>query len=297
MLRDIELLSCGTTTPDQLAPSHASMVHGVLRNNPLEIHSTAGICCSGVQAYKYGYLSVKSGDARNAVCTGSETSSVQMAAHNFQKEMECLEALEERPILAFEKDFLRWMLSDGAGAMLMESKPRGATPLRVEWVEIVSFANELDVCMYAGCEKNADGTVRSFKSFNHEMVQKHSMTSLRQDVVLLNEHVVKYAVRAFVMTTKKRMLDVDKVDYFVPHISSEYFRKPLYEEMKEQGVGISSEKWFTNFERIGNVGAASIYLALNELVDSRKLKKGDTVLLFIPESGRFMYAYSLLTVA
>jgi len=220
-----------------------------------------------------------------------------MAAHNFQKEIECLEALEERPILAFEKDFLRWMLSDGAGAVLMEPEPRGPTPLRVEWIEIVSFANELDVCMYAGCEKNADGTVRSFKTFDHETVQKHSMTSLRQDVVLLNEHVVKYAVRAFVMTAKKRMLDVDTVDYFVPHISSEYFRNPLYKEMKEQGVGISSEKWFTNFERIGNVGAASIYLALDELVHSYRLKKGDKVLLFIPESGRFMYAYSLLTVS
>jgi 3-oxoacyl-[acyl-carrier-protein] synthase III len=30
----IELLCCGTTTPDQLVPSHASMVHGILGNGP-----------------------------------------------------------------------------------------------------------------------------------------------------------------------------------------------------------------------------------------------------------------------
>jgi 3-oxoacyl-[acyl-carrier-protein] synthase III len=295
-LRDIELLCCGTTTPDQFAPSHASMVHGALQNRPLEVHSTTGICCSGVQAYKYGYLSVKSGDTRNAVCTGSETCSVAMTPHNYRKEMELLAELEERPVLAFGKDFLRWMLSDGSGAMLLEDEPRGETPLRVEWIELVSFANELQVCMYAGLQKNADGTVQGFRNFDSETIQKTSMMSLQQDVALLNENVVKYAVNALVMAAKKKSLDIEAIDYFVPHISSEYFRKPLFREMHERGVGIPLEKWFTNFEHVGNVGSASIYLALEELANSRRLKRGDKVLLFIPESGRFMYAYSLLTV-
>jgi len=295
-LQDIELLCCGTTTPDQFAPSHASMVHGALHNRPLEVHSTTGICCSGVQAYKYAYLSVKSGDTRNAVCTGSETCSVAMTAPNYQKEMEQLAALEERPVLAFGKDFLRWMLSDGSGAMLLEAQPRGDTPLRVEWIELVSFANELPVCMYAGLQKNADGTVQGFRNFDNETIQKQSMMSLQQDVALLNDNVVKYAVNALVMAAKKHGLDLGAVDYFVPHISSEYFRKPLFQEMSERGVGFPLEKWFTNFEQVGNVGSASIYLALEQLANSRRLKKGDKVLLFIPESGRFMYAYSLLTV-
>src|SRR5258708_553424 len=45
-LNDIELLCCGSTTPDQLMPSHAAMVHGVLNNRPMEIVSTHGVCCS-----------------------------------------------------------------------------------------------------------------------------------------------------------------------------------------------------------------------------------------------------------
>jgi 3-oxoacyl-[acyl-carrier-protein] synthase III len=120
--------------------------------------------------------------------------------------------------------------------------------------------------------------------------------SLQQDVVLLNQNVVKYAVAALVMTVKKRALDIGAIDYFVPHISSEYFRKPLFQQMEERGLAIPLERWFTNFDNVGNVGSASIYLALEELAHSRRLKKGDKVLLFIPESGRFMYAYSLLTV-
>jgi 3-oxoacyl-[acyl-carrier-protein] synthase III len=295
-LQDIELICCGTTTPDQFAPSHASMVHGALQNRPLEVHSTTGICCSGVQAYKYAYLSVKSGETRNAVCTGSETSSVAMTPHNYQAEIERLAALDERPVLAFGKDFLRWMLSDGSGAMLLEREPQGETSLRIEWIELVSFANELPVCMYAGLQKNPDGTVTGFRNFDAATIQKHSIMSLQQDVVLLNQNVVKYAVAALVMTVKKRALDIGAIDYFVPHISSEYFRKPLFQQMEERGLAIPLERWFTNFDNVGNVGSASIYLALEELAHSRRLKKGDKVLLFIPESGRFMYAYSLLTV-
>ena len=33
---DLTLLACGTSTPDQLLPSHASMVHGELANYPME---------------------------------------------------------------------------------------------------------------------------------------------------------------------------------------------------------------------------------------------------------------------
>ena len=43
---DLTLLACGTSTPDQLLPSHASMVHGELANYPMEIFSSAGVCLS-----------------------------------------------------------------------------------------------------------------------------------------------------------------------------------------------------------------------------------------------------------
>ena len=58
---DIELISCGTSSPDQILPSHASMVHGFLKNGNVEINSPSGACCSGMNALKYGYLSVKAG--------------------------------------------------------------------------------------------------------------------------------------------------------------------------------------------------------------------------------------------
>src|SRR5438128_2379923 len=52
---------------------------------------------------------------------------------------------------AFDAEFLRWTLSDGAGAVVVESRPRPDQPsLRVDWVHLVSHAHENPVCMRAG---------------------------------------------------------------------------------------------------------------------------------------------------
>ena len=91
---DIELLSCGTSTPDHLLPSHAAMVHGLMKNHSLELNSSSGVCCAGMNALKYGFLSVKSGNTKNAVCTGSERVSSWMLADKFNQEVINLQNLE-----------------------------------------------------------------------------------------------------------------------------------------------------------------------------------------------------------
>src|SRR6201991_2117971 len=62
-LSEIQLLSCGTSSPDQMMPSHGVMVHGWLpETGPIEVVSPAGVCCAGMHAFKYAYLAVKPGD-------------------------------------------------------------------------------------------------------------------------------------------------------------------------------------------------------------------------------------------
>ena len=80
---DIQVLSCGTSTTDQLFPSHAAMVHGLL-NSPMEILSPSGVCCSGIQAKKFAYLGIKAGEVNSAVATGSELVSPMLQAGNFE---------------------------------------------------------------------------------------------------------------------------------------------------------------------------------------------------------------------
>ncbi|MCX2678330.1 beta-ketoacyl-ACP synthase III [Galbibacter sp. EGI 63066] len=295
--QDVEVLSCGTSSPDQLAPSHASMVHGLLGNKNLELNSASGVCCAGASSLKFGYLSIKSGNSNNAVCTGSERVSTWMLADKFDGETENLKKLKEQPIIAFKKDFLRWMLSDGAGAMLLENKKsEKGLSLRIDWMEAYSYAHEVETCMYAGGEKQEDGSIKSWSEYPSEEWSKQSLFSVKQDVKILDEYILEKGVDSIKQAFEKHQLDETKINYFLPHISSFYFADKLKALFKESGLNIPDEAWFTNLDRVGNVGSASIYLMLEELMNSGKLKTGETIVLSIPESGRFSYAYVHLTV-
>ncbi|MBK0369521.1 beta-ketoacyl-ACP synthase III [Flavobacterium agrisoli] len=294
--QELEVLSCGTSSPDVLVPSHAAMVHGLLKNKSVELNSSMGICCSGMNALKYGFLSIKSGNSKNAICTGSEKVSTRLAAQKYNHEIINLKSLEEQPIIAFKKDFLRWMLSDGAGAFLLENQPRGPVSLKIEWMEAFSYAYELEACMYAGGEKLANGDIKPWNDFSPEQWLNESIFSVKQDVKLLDEFILPKGVQSMCEALEKHQITADKIDYFLPHVSSYYFVNGLQKGLQEKGVDIAEEKWFMNLLTVGNIGSASIYIALEELMNSGKLKKGERILLSVPESGRFSFAYAYLTV-
>jgi len=298
-LDKIDVLACGTTMPDQLMPNHASMVHGELKCAPLEVISTSGICLSGVSALKYAYNAIKSGDADLAVATGSENSSAIMRSENFLPEIEAkVDNLEKNQEIAFEKDFLRWMLSDGAGAMALSAKPNKDTlALKIEKIFSTSYANVLDTCMYAGCEKNKDGSISGWRTYNPKAWLNNSIFSVKQDVKLLNDNITEYTVtKALIVMLEKKMFNPADIDWFLPHYSSGFFRDEVYEKMQKAGCDIPQEKWFTNLAYKGNTGSASIYIMIEELLNGGMAKKGEKILCYIPESGRFSTAFMLLEV-
>jgi len=249
-----------------------------------------------MNALKYGYMAIKADEAKNAVCTGSERPSTWLKAEIFEEEVASLQNLEERPILGFNKEFLRWMLSDGAGAFLLEDKPNGKTPLKIEWMEGYSYAFELETCMYAGGDKLENGNLKPWSEFDTADWAKKSIFAIKQDVKLLGENILQKGVDSLKKVMAKHNITENDIDYYLPHISSYYFKENLYDEIERQGLHISWDKWFLNLEKVGNVGAGSIYIMLEELVDSGKLKKGDNILLHVPESARFAYSYAYLTV-
>ena len=89
---------------------------------------------------------------------------------------------------------------------------------------------------------------------------------------------------------------MNSITHFLPHLSSEFFRKKIADELERVGLFISPDKWFTNLSQIGNIGSGSIIMMLEEIINSGTLKKGEKILLMVPESARFTYAYCLLTV-
>lgn len=299
-LADIGCLCCGTSIADQLMPSHASMVQGELQLPHCEAVATTGVCASSMAALKYAWMAVRCGLHDNAVATGSELSSAMMRAQNFCAEsLADAGALQTQPELAFEKDFLRWMLSDGAGAMLLQNRPAdNGLSLHIDWLELLSYAGEMEACMYAGAVKQADGSLVGWHRYDETQRARESVMAVKQDVKLLNEHIVHYTVeRPLAELRNRHALSARDIDWFLPHYSSRYFHDKLAAGLRKVGLDIPEERWFTNLGYRGNTGAASIYIMLEELFHSGRIEPGQRILCYVPESGRFTTSFLHLTAS
>lgn len=346
----VDVLACATSYPDQIMPGHGVMVHGLLPQMPAcEVISNAGVCVAGMAAMRHAYLSVRSGEQQRAIACAAETASAVMRREAFQPEMDRKRLTDARPDIAFEKDFLRWMLSDGAGAVFLSNHPSpiggaavaqtgrvpapGAAPsatatntitgagagehtgataaaathtraactscpaLRICWIELLSYAHEMPVCMYAGAEIGGDGRYAGWKAHDAAHCEANSVMSVKQDVKLLNENIVGITVeRALRRVLEKHPLRPEDIDHFLPHYSSGYFRQKLADGLERIGFPIPQEKWFTNLASKGNTGSASIYIMLDEFRRTVPLAPGQKILCYIPESGRFSSCFMLLEV-
>lgn len=293
---DVTLLACGTSTPDQLLPSHASMVHGELGNFPMEIFSSAGVCLTSLQALKICYSNILAGLHEKAVCVASELTSPALVSKFYDPEYEVTHNSPDKdPYMAFEKDFMRFMLSDGAGAVLVQDHPEGDHPLKIEWIEMTSYANELPTCMFMASELQPDGCLKSWKEYTPEEIKERGVLVGKQDIRQLKKHIIRYWVDHIEAVLSKHNVKAEEIDYVIPHVSSMFFYEKLNDEIATRGIALTKEKWFTNLTSVGNIGSAAIYVALDELIRTKEIKQGQKILLLVPESGRFSYGTVLLT--
>lgn len=292
----IQVLTCGTSTPDQMLPSHASMVHGAVFSHPMEIYSLAGVCMTSIGALKTACMSIQSGNSSNALCCASELVSPVMLSKFFEEEYYSQAAIEKNPVIAFNKDFLRFMLSDGAACCLLEREPCQRMALEIDWIESVSYANKHPACMYMWSDYDESGVLRSWKEYSTADIAEKSVWCIKQNVKLLNEVAIPLFVDAIERALSIHGTPEESIDYVIPHISSMYFYNVLAKELEERGINLPTSKWFTNLTTVGNIGAAAIFAALDELLKTKKLEDGEKILLLVPESGRFSYGVVLLTV-
>ncbi|SNT48166.1 3-oxoacyl-[acyl-carrier-protein] synthase-3 [Asanoa hainanensis] len=281
---DIGLLATGTSQGDLLVPGFASMVHGRVGGGSMELLSAGGVCASGMAALNAAVRAVRLGEHDAAVAAGSELVSRALRQSRYA----------DRP--AFDAEFLRWTLSDGAGAVLVEPRPRPDRPsLRVDWVRLVSHAHEHPVCMVAGAAGDGPSTGNTWwDQPTAATADAAGMLRLRQDVRLL-PRLFPAGLTEFAALVESGQLDPAGIDHVLCHFSAEHFRGRIFDLLRGAGMMIDESRWFSNLASAGNTGAASIYVALAECWESGRFKPGERVLLIVPESGRFSFAFAQLT--
>jgi 3-oxoacyl-[acyl-carrier-protein] synthase-3 len=262
------------------------MVQGELGAPPMETLSSLGVCASGISALAYAAQSVELGAHQHALVATAE-----MPSRIFKKSRFAPRGYSSD----FDAHFLRWMLSDGAGAVLLTDAPqaKNSVRLKINWIHQKSFAGDYPVCMQLGLTEDRSKSFLDFPSSSE--AEASGALSLRQDIRLL-PHLFDVSIHEYVKLVHDGWVTSDEIDHFLCHYSSARFIPVVEELLDKAGLTIPRERWYSNLTTRGNTGSASIFIMLAEFLDTHQVKPGEKILCFIPESGRMTAAYMLIEV-
>ncbi|KAF0814688.1 2-heptyl-4(1H)-quinolone synthase PqsD [Andreprevotia sp. IGB-42] len=285
-IADVSLLAAGSSGGDALMPGFASMIQGELGAPPMATLSSQGVCAAGVTALAHAAQGIELGAHRQALVVAAE-----MPSRMFKHSRFAPRGYDSD----FDAHFLRWMLSDGAGAMLLTDSPSGRNGLRLKlnWVHQQSFAGDYPVCMQLGLSEDRSTSFLDYPSSSE--AEAAGALSLRQDIRLL-PHLFDVSIHEYVKLVEAGWVTSAGVDHFLCHYSSEKFIPVVEDLLDKAGLTIPKERWYSNLATRGNTGAASIFVMLAEFLDTHAVQPGEKILCFIPESGRISAAYMLLEV-
>ncbi|HXC56710.1 MAG TPA: beta-ketoacyl-ACP synthase III [Rhizomicrobium sp.] len=288
---DLSFLATATTQGDYLVPGHATAVHGELGQRSMEIASFQSVCGSSLMAAKAAWLNIKAGEHKVAAACAGEFSSRWFRPAFY----EGTALVDAKGRARAEADFLRFTLSDGAGAIVLESEPRKeALSLRVELIDIVSLADRFDPCMWAGASvENRTELSKGWAMAGPVAAHAAGAVALLQDFDML-KRVIRAWVGVYLEKVDVKRIIPDSVDWLLCHYSAKSLREEIVSLLEKTDAMIPQQKWFSNLARVGNVGSASIWIMLDEFLKSGRLRRGEKVLCVVPESGRALVGFMLL---
>ena len=270
----VTFLAAGSTYAPFSGPGFASLLHhqtaSHLRlNHPIEISSHGGICTSSAAALVAACRAVECGSHETALCVGAEHSSEVLKSTAMKPIDDRALHSELRNSQWFMSVFLRFMLSDGAGAFLVDRHPNPTgLSLSVDWTHSQSMAHETPICMKLD----------------------NSSHLLSQDVKVLNRYLFPMAEKFVRSAFERYQESLNSYRVVLPHLSSFFFRRKMERMMEQLSCdGRKSIPYWTNLGTAGNTGAASIYIMLDQFLREQSLQHGERILLFIPESGQFNF--------
>jgi 3-oxoacyl-[acyl-carrier-protein] synthase-3 len=289
----IGYLATATTQNDMMVPGLASGVHAACGLPPMEVASLQSVCASSMMAFKSAMLQIAAGEHEAALVVGAEFSSRYFRPGMYTG----TQTVRADETLPGDAEFLRWTLSDGAAGLLLENRPAThGLSLQVDWVSLRSFADRFAPCMTGGAVRDADGALTPWS--HHASIQDaadQGAFQLRQDIDALYRMLPVW-LGEFMRLVDIGRIDPQATDWFLCHYSAHSLREEMVKLATRAGCMITEERWFTNLYEKGNVGAASIFLMLDDLMASGNLEPGQKIVCAVPESGQCIMAYAGLTV-
>jgi 3-oxoacyl-[acyl-carrier-protein] synthase-3 len=239
---DIDLLICCTTSPDQMTPATACRVQAMIGAKNAGAMDLNAACTGFIYGLSTADALIKTGQAKNVVVVGAEVASV---------------------FLSWERRDTAVLFGDGAGAVVMSPSENGRGVLTSHtWAD----GTGVEMLWYPGGGSKIRPT--------HENLDDFAVHAVQMD----GQGVFKRAVGDFSAAITTALdaagFTIDDVDAMVPHQANTRIINAV-----AQRVGLPEEKCIINMDRVGNLIAGSIPVALDEAVRDGRIKEGDLVLL------------------
>ncbi len=253
---EVDLIIVATITPDKIFPNTACFVQAKIGASNATCFSVEAACSGFTYMMEIASSMIGSGLYKNALIIGAEKLSSMV---NWNDRTTCV------------------LFGDGAGAAVLKACPLeescfiastlGADGRHTEILHTPAGGSRIPVT---------------------EDVLKQNLNTLHMS----GQEVFKLAVTrmgaAAVDTLEKAGVTVEKVRWLIPHQANTRIINSIGKR-----VGIDPDQVYINVDRYGNTSAASIPIALDELVRDGKVAKGD-YLLFVAFGGGLTWGANLI---
>jgi 3-oxoacyl-[acyl-carrier-protein] synthase III len=252
---ELDLIIVATAAPDYNTPSTSCIIQGAIGAKNAAAFDMNAACAGFVYGLTVSEQFLKTGYYKKILIIGIEGMS---KVTDWEDRNTCV------------------LFGDGAGAVVLGQVDKGhgmlATHIGAEgtsWKAITIPAN----------------------SFSEDDLSKRIHENKRV-LWMDGSEVFKFAVKVLVQATEKVIQDagltIDDVKLVVPHQANIRIIDGAVKRLK-----VPAEKVFVNVQKYGNISAASIPVALDEIAKSGALKKGDN-LVFVGFGGGLTWASALI---
>lgn len=238
---EVDAIIVATATPDMPFPSSACIVQHLIGATRAFSFDIEAACSGFVYALETGRCFIESGGARTVLVIGSEKFS---SITDWQDRNTCI------------------LFGDGAGAVVLQASDAGRGLI--------------------GTVLHSDGALGDMLKVpggGSRCPASPQMIADRLQYITMNgREVFKHAVRCMTEVTFEVLarsgIAVADIDWIVPHQANIRIIEAVAERL-----GVGMDKVYVNLDRVGNISAASVPLALDEGVRSGRIRKGQLILL------------------
>ncbi len=270
---DIDFIAYGSAHQDQMPTASVRIQEelGIDSCAELSIHAN---CTSAYKAFLTAYDFIRLGRAKTALVLSSSMSSSELRASYYNQE-----------IVKKEELFLRYFLSDGAGAIILQVQADFSKPgLYVKNAHIESVGGNKPAGMLNKRPALYMNPKEEYEKGFHHLAQMFN-EQLSDNFNEKNGSVFYNGLQRMINLYD---IDVSKLKYFQVNFPSKHISELIIEECEK--LGINKNTLYTKMASMGYAGPPMAFICLHKILSEEKLEKGDTIISFVTEVSKFMQA-------